>query len=290
MELDPDAAIKQVVDTFKRIRVAVHRLGELGFHEAVIATDHGFVLHPSTEPGDVCPRPPGTWLNQHDRCLLGDGQADAATFMLPAGFVGVRGDFTQVAGPRALVAYRAGVQYFHGGASLPETVVPVIAVRLQAAQSKRMHQPTVAIHYESLLGPYLRGATEVVIEDPYIRQPHQVQNLVRFCEAVVKSGTVRKLRLVTSYEHSAQQDEVKEKLADLQQSLLEVDVQLEVAWNQNLHDRELRLNNGWVVKIGRGLDIYQRPASWFEIGANDMTLRKCLETKVDIFRATERNG
>jgi hypothetical protein len=37
-------------------------------------------------------------------------------------------------------------------------------------------------------------------------------------------------------------------------------------------------------KIGRGLDFYQKPGGWYEVGANDLSLRKCLETKVDIFR------
>jgi hypothetical protein len=73
-------------------------------------------------------------------------------------------------------------------------------------------------------------------------------------------------------------------LGDLKQSLLEIDVILEVKINSNLHDREIRLDNGWVIKIGRGLDFYQKPTSWYEIGANDLSLRKCLETKVDIYR------
>ena len=36
--------------------------------------------------------------------------------------------------------------------------------------------------YESILGPYLRGAKDVSIADPYIRLQHQIQNFVRFCE------------------------------------------------------------------------------------------------------------
>ena len=55
--------------------------------------------------------------------------------------------------------------------------------------------------------------------------------------------------------------------------------------NPSMHDREVRLGNGWVIKIGRGLDFYQKPNGWFEIGAHELSLRKCLETKVDIFRA-----
>ena len=138
--------------------------------------------------------------------------------------------------------------------------------------------------YESIIGPYLFGAKAVVIEDPYIRLQHQIQNFVRFCETVVKSGTVKKIDLITGYDDDTQLKDIHEKLEDLKQSLLEVDVILEVKLNPNMHDREIRLDNGWVIKIGRGLDFYQRPGSWFEIGTNDLSLRKCLETKIDVFK------
>ncbi|MDM8345932.1 BREX system Lon protease-like protein BrxL [Pseudochrobactrum sp. sp1633] len=139
--------------------------------------------------------------------------------------------------------------------------------------------------YESIIGPYLRGAKTVIIEDPYIRLSHQIQNFVRFCECVLKVGTVKKINLITGYDDNTQLTEIAEKLDELKQSLLEVDVELEVKLNPNLHDREIRLDNGWIIKIGRGLDFYQKPSGWFEIGANDLSMRKCLETKVDIFRA-----
>jgi ATP-dependent Lon protease len=138
--------------------------------------------------------------------------------------------------------------------------------------------------YESIIGPYLSGAKSVVIEDPYIRLQHQIQNFVRFCETVLRSGTVKKIDLVTGYDDNTQLAEIHERLDDLKQSLLEVDVVLDVKLNSNIHDREIRLDNGWVIKIGRGLDFYQRPSSWFEVGASDLSLRKCLETKVDIYK------
>ena len=73
-------------------------------------------------------------------------------------------------------------------------------------------------------------------------------------------------------------------MEELKQSLLDLDVELEVKLNPNIHDREIRIDNGWTIKIGRGLDFYQKPAGWFEVGVSDMNLRKCLETKVDIFK------
>lgn len=137
--------------------------------------------------------------------------------------------------------------------------------------------------YESIMAPYLTGAKEVLVEDPYVRMPHQIQNFVRFCEAVVKAATIKRIRLITSCDDNLQMMDVQNKLAELQQSLLELDIMLDVELNPNLHDREIRVDNGWVIKIGRGLDFYQKPDSWYGIGANDLSLRPCLETKVDIF-------
>lgn len=137
--------------------------------------------------------------------------------------------------------------------------------------------------YETIMGPYLRNAKEITIEDPYIRLQHQIQNFVRFCETCLKSGSIKTINLVSSYDDRTELADVSEKLEDLKQSLLESDIVLNVSLNPNMHDREIRLDNGWHIKIGRGLDFYQRPGSWFEVGANDLTLRKCLETKVDIF-------
>jgi ATP-dependent Lon protease len=144
--------------------------------------------------------------------------------------------------------------------------------------------------YDTIFGPYLPGAKAVVVEDPYIRMPHQIANFVRFCEAVVKAVTVRSITLLTSYDQQTDMANLQEKLEELKQSLLEYDVALDVRLNDKMHDREVRLDNGWTVKIGRGLDFYQKPEGWFTIGATDLSLRRCLETKVDVFRAPLGGG
>ena len=138
--------------------------------------------------------------------------------------------------------------------------------------------------YESLIGDYLNGAKVVTVEDPYIRITHQIANFVRFCEALVKLGNVKKIVLITGYDEETPIAEVTEKLTALKQSLMDLDIFLDVQFSDKIHDREIRFDNGWIIKIGRGLDFYQKPNDWFEIGANDLSLRKCLETKVDIFK------
>jgi ATP-dependent Lon protease len=130
----------------------------------------------------------------------------------------------------------------------------------------------------------LQAAKVISIEDPYIRINHQLQNFVRFCEAVVKISSIQQINLITSYDDNTNLPDMKERLQELKESLMEIDVVLDIKIRANMHDREIRLDNGWVIKIGRGLDFYQKPTGWFEIGANDLSLRKCLETKVDIFK------
>ncbi len=101
---------------------------------------------------------------------------------------------------------------------------------------------------------------------------------------MIKAPTLRKITLITSHDDDTNLQEMAERLADVKQSLLEMDVQLDIKVSENLHDREIRIDNGWVIKIGRGLDFFQRPDSWYEVGVSDFTFRKCLETKVDIYK------
>ena len=175
--------------------------------------------------------------------------------------------------------------------AVPEAPVPVTPAAAPAPPVGLKEQHFTILYgdtgysYESIMGPYLQGAKAVVVEDPYIRLQHQIQNFVRFCETVLKAGTIKRITLITGHDDKTPLAEMAEKLEELKQSLLELDVELEVKLNHNIHDREIRLDNGWIIKIGRGLDFYQKPASWFEVGAHDLNLRKCLETKVDIFEA-----
>lgn len=138
--------------------------------------------------------------------------------------------------------------------------------------------------YESIFGKYLKGCKVITIEDPYIRLPHQMQNLVRFCELAVKSGSVNEINLFTGFDNDMQKAETEERFEMLQDSLRQSGIDFKWNFNSLIHDREIRLDNGWVIKIGRGLDIYQRPENWFSIGTSDFDLRPCLETMVDIFR------
>ncbi len=161
----------------------------------------------------------------------------------------------------------------------PELTVPELQ-----EQHFIIHYGATGYSYDSIISPYLECAKSIEIEDPYIRATHQIQNFVRFCEAVIRTPSIRNITLITSYDDETDVKEMSGRLAELKQSLLELDIALDLKVNEYLHDREIRIDNGWIIKIGRGLDFFQKPDSWFGVGVNDLILRKCLETKVDIFR------
>ncbi len=150
----------------------------------------------------------------------------------------------------------------------------------------RIHYGATGHSYETIFGDYLPGAEEIEVEDAYIRQHHQIVNFLRFCETAVRLGTPRKITLTTKFDNQDEEDEAMVKLWTIADSLKPFDVELVIRKNSNLHDREVRLSNGWIIKIGRGFDIYQRPDDWLHIGSNDLGLRQCLETSVDIMGYT----
>ena len=150
LESNPETTLGLIPGTLKLIRVALHKLRDMGFKEAVIVTDHGFFLNAQAEAGDVCVKPQGQWpVNAHDRMMLGDGSADGHSLVVSAEKIGIRGDFSQAALPRSMAPYRSGHLYFHGGASLAEAIVPVLVARLDTAVQPRLGKVVVVLNYKN---------------------------------------------------------------------------------------------------------------------------------------------
>lgn len=143
----------------------------------------------------------------------------------------------------------------------------------------------IGFSYENIFGDYLEGAQEIVIEDPYIRTKHQLFNLSRFCELAIKVGSIRKIKLITGADEPYQERETEAWLENLAKDLVPHDIEFTFEFDPNIHDREMRCDNGWIIKIGRGFDIYLKPEDNFTgLGRNDFDLRPCHKTKVDIFK------
>ncbi|MEI2714647.1 MAG: BREX system Lon protease-like protein BrxL [Nocardioides sp.] len=118
------------------------------------------------------------------------------------------------------------------------------------------------VSYETLLLPYLHGATEITITDPYIRQFHQARNLMELLEtlAVVKDPADEvKVFLVTSENTDGPEKLQKqmEFLLRVKQAAAIAGITLDVKFDATIHDRSIVANSGWRINLGRGLDIFQ---------------------------------
>ncbi|XP_023215592.1 MIT domain-containing protein 1-like [Centruroides sculpturatus] len=138
--------------------------------------------------------------------------------------------------------------------------------------------------YEKIFGRFLdENLLSVEIDDPYVRTTHQIYNFLRFCELLIKkSKNLREITLMTGIDeqnHSSQE----QKFEKICFSLKKYNVTLKVHYSGTLHDREIRFDNGWVIKVGRGLDYFKPTENNFSIGFCDLSLRPCHETTVDIF-------
>ncbi|XP_046395157.1 MIT domain-containing protein 1-like [Ischnura elegans] len=141
--------------------------------------------------------------------------------------------------------------------------------------------------YQNLIGRFLdEEISQVSVEDPYIRSFHQCENFVKLCELLVKTcPNLRKVRLITSSDRGAKDQ--ASSLDMTKTSLKKYNVDLEVDFSDTLHDRQIRLSNGWVIKIGRGLDYFKPPDGRCALGYFDMDLRPCKETVVDVFHVKD---
>lgn len=148
-ESNPDTALNEIINALKRIRVALHKLREFGFFEAVIATDHGFYINTNAGPGDVCTKLTGNWENIHDRSLLGEGPSDNAHFCLSADKAGIKSSYSYFAGPLSLASYKNGSSYCHGGCSLQECILPVIKVNLKRDERINLDEISIDIKYKN---------------------------------------------------------------------------------------------------------------------------------------------
>ena len=150
------------------------------------------------------------------------------------------------------------------------------AIRIKEGQS--------GFSYKNLFWPYLKNTKQVKITDPFIRQDYQIRNFIAFCEMFEPEHGLIEIHLVTQAEDEIQQHEQTIKLSELQNDLVKHRIKFTFEFDQKIHDRSIEADNGWRIVLGRGLDIFQKPETWYGLGEFDQTKRKCKETEIDYIR------
>lgn len=134
------------------------------------------------------------------------------------------------------------------------------------------------VSYETLLMPYLHGATDITIVDPYIRLPHQGRNLVDLLALLAAAKDPADgiaVTLVTKEDRGEYAQQHLLMLKDIQDSAATVGIQFTVNWDETIHDRSIRTDHGWKLLLGRGLDIFQKGSgSQFDLGSRRQEFRQ----------------
>lgn len=117
--------------------------------------------------------------------------------------------------------------------------------------------------YADLFGPYLLTARNVQVVDPYIRQRHQVRNLLEFIDTCIKVNQNPKplelsIDLVTAV--SDDPEEQEGFLRELKMNIAKFGVEFNwrIQSQTAMHDRYVLVDGDWKILLGRGLDVYQR--------------------------------
>jgi ATP-dependent Lon protease len=118
------------------------------------------------------------------------------------------------------------------------------------------------VSYASLVGPYLKGAGQITVTDPYIRLFYQIRNFMEFLEVIVKGKADEDepaVHLITT------RDEFKGELQDesfekIQQSASAVGIKFTWEFDETgtIHARHIITDTGWKISLDRGLDIFQQ--------------------------------
>jgi len=143
-------ARKYMTQVLGELRDACERLANLGFHQAVMAADHGHVLLAETSAGDVLQPPPGDWKLSKRRCRLGRSTARAeGSLIIKCEKVGIQGFEGELAVPTGFRVFTKGESYFHEGISLQECVIPILAVDFAGLQAGGAPGRKVELSYRS---------------------------------------------------------------------------------------------------------------------------------------------
>lgn len=149
----------------------------------------------------------------------------------------------------------------------------------------KIHYGDTGYSYEQVFKDYLIGGNEVIIQDPYIRQKHQISNLIRLAELLVGIGDCNKLHLITYADNAEQEKENKMAFQQIANSLYDNGISFTFEFSKTIHDRQIEISNGWRIVMGRGLDYFQSLAgNYLQIGVNDQSLRPCLECNFNFIR------
>lgn len=135
-----DLEVKQLVKAIENVR-------SIGFDEAYIFADHGYMLQPSFRTGDKVEKPVGNDIVLTERrCIAGNLNESEWTVQFTPEQAGINSTFPKIAFAKGFGVFEAGKTYFHEGLSLQENIVPIVHIVL-SKEKKAKKQASYKLSY-----------------------------------------------------------------------------------------------------------------------------------------------
>ncbi len=147
-EAGSNALARQLMDTvIDNLARAMRKLAAAGLTEIVLSADHGHLFSVEKDESMRIDSPGGAPVEVHRRCWIGRGGTTPPGCVRVTGAeLGYESDLDFVF-PSSTAVFRAGgdLAYHHGGVSLQEMIVPVLAVRMKATEKPTEAGPPVSV-------------------------------------------------------------------------------------------------------------------------------------------------
>ena len=149
---------------------------------------------------------------------------------------------------------------------------------------KEIRENQKGISYRKLFGDYIKGASNIRIVDPFIRYYYQIDNFLEFLN-VVKDMTADQSGVKVHLSTQNEEDKIPEMIDifdELADELAAVGIEFTYDFDA-VHDRYIKMNNGWTITLGRGLDIFDK-YNKFSISKVNQEERRCKKSIITFNR------
>tara|TARA_B100001971_G_C18156359_1_gene518784 strand:- start:114 stop:1205 length:1092 start_codon:yes stop_codon:yes gene_type:complete len=142
--------------------------------------------------------------------------------------------------------------------STPSPVEPLLAEGHHVFAENRK-----GVSFDKLFGPYIDGASRIIVTDPYIRLYYQARNMMEFVEMVIQRKAPEDqvaVHLVTAPNDGDIQKQ-RELLNSISEACIGTGVDFTWAFDTSgsAHARDIVTDTGWKIVLDRGLDIFRAP-------------------------------
>jgi len=134
-------------------------------------------------------------------------------------------------------------------------------LKARAIPKRYKIEPSMGHSMPDILLPYLFDAAEIRIRDPYLRKPHQIRNVHEILLQLIQHADAARLPRVVIETCASDEDDYRAKqetmFEQLQQSWEPFGIVIDWSIVDYFHDRSIVTDTGWVIDLGRGLDVYE---------------------------------